>query len=104
MFDATARYRRPFNPEVAPVTVSVAVVTPEYGAPLERSLQLPPPLDDTCHLKAGAVPLAATMNIADCPGLTIWFAGCPVIIGGVTTVMVAVLEAAMTALFDTRTQ
>jgi len=94
----------PFKLAAALVTVSVVVVTPLYGAPLARSLQLPPPLEETCHLKAGAVPLAATTNIADCPGLTIWFAGCPVIIGGVTTVIVAVFELAMPALFDTRTQ
>ena len=31
---ATARYKYPLNPAVAPVIVNVAVVAPEYGAPL----------------------------------------------------------------------
>jgi hypothetical protein len=35
-----------------------------------------------CHwYESGAVPLAATVNVAGRPALTVWFVGCVVIVG-----------------------
>ena len=37
-----------------------------------------------CHwYMSGAVPAATTENVADCPAVTVWFAGCVVIVGAV---------------------
>ena len=44
-----------------------------------------PPATDTCHWYVGAgVPLAATVKVAFCPAVTVWFVGCVVIAGGVS--------------------
>src|SRR5260370_1018546 len=35
-----------------------------------------------CHwLLSGAVPVATTVNVAVCPAVTVWLAGCVVIVG-----------------------
>ncbi|OQC25162.1 MAG: hypothetical protein BWX68_01719 [Verrucomicrobia bacterium ADurb.Bin063] len=34
----------------------------------------------------GAVPEAATVNVAFCPWVTVWLSGCVVMVGGTTTV------------------
>src|SRR5437867_13047311 len=48
-----------------------------------------------CHwLPSGAVPAATTANVAVCPAVTVWFAGCVVIVGATAaafTVSVAAL-------------
>jgi fatty acid desaturase len=52
------------------------------------------------------VPLAATVNVAACPAVTIWFAGCVVIVGATGagfTVSVAALLVAVPALLLTTT-
>ena len=45
----THRYRSPFMAKVVGLMVSVAVVTPEYGAPLARLLYVAPPFVLSCH-------------------------------------------------------
>src|SRR5579859_483847 len=38
-----------------------------------------------CHwYPSGAVPAATTVNVAVCPAITVWFAGCVVIVGAPT--------------------
>jgi hypothetical protein len=52
------------------------------------------------------VPLAATVNIAVCPAVTVWFIGCVVIVGATWaafTVSVAALLVAVPALLLTTT-
>src|SRR5437660_524409 len=71
----TARYWKPLNEDDA-VNDSVALVAPLM------SLKLVPPSLLTCHCTAGAgVPLAAAVNVAVWPAVTVWFAGCAVIEG-----------------------
>ena len=58
--------------------------------------------DSFCHWYVnGAVPVAVTLKLTDCPALTVWRAGCVVMLGAVTagfTVSVAALVVALPAL------
>ena len=71
--------------------VSVAVVTPEYGATLERLFQVPPPLMLSCHCQDA--PLAVTtLKEAVLPAQTVKFDGPETTKGGAITDNVAALE------------
>ncbi len=55
---------------------------------------------------SGAVPAAVTVNVAVCPAVTVWFAGCVVIVGATGagfTVSVAALLVTIPAVFVTTT-
>src|SRR5258705_3241556 len=60
-----------------------------------------------CHWQAsGAVPAAVTVNVAVCPAVTVWFAGCVVIVGATGaafTVSVADALVTVPAVFVTTT-
>src|SRR5205823_3387367 len=69
---ATARYWFPVKLADVPVIVNVAVVAPLYGAALLTFVNVEPPLVDTCHWYVGAgAPLAATVNVAFAPAVTV---------------------------------
>jgi len=54
----------------------------------------------------GAVPLAATLKVADCPAATVWLAGCVLIdgaVGAAFTVRVAALLITVPAVLLTAT-
>jgi hypothetical protein len=62
---------------------------------------------------SGVVPVAATLSVADAPDGIVWLCGCAVRVGGavttggtgaIDTVIVAVFESMLPAVFDTRTQ
>src|SRR5437867_7231179 len=61
-----------------------------------------------CHwLPSGAVPAATTANVAVCPAVTVWFAGCVVIVGATAaafTVSVAALLVPVSAELLTTTR
>ena len=55
----------------------------------------------------GAVPVAPTLNVAACPAVTVWFAGCVVIDGTVApafTLSTALLLVTLAAEFATMTE
>src|SRR5258708_19904948 len=55
---------------------------------------------------SGAVPAATTVNVAACPAVTVWFAGCVVTVGATgaaLTVSVAALLVTVPAVFVTTT-
>lgn len=55
----------------------------------------------------GAVPVALTLNVAVCPAVTVWLAGCDVIDGATVaafTVTLALLLVALPAEFVTTTE
>src|SRR5260370_603811 len=60
-----------------------------------------------CHwYPSGAVPVATTVNVAVCPAVTVWFAGCVVIAGATAaalTVSVAAVLVTVPALLLTTT-
>src|SRR5437899_5799623 len=91
----TARYWFPFC-DKAVVKLRVVEVAPE------TLLNVPPPSVLTCHCTVGVgEPVAAAVKVAVWPALTVWFAGCVVIVGGVGefTVRVAAVLVAIPAEF-----
>ena len=94
-FVNTTRYWFPFCDKVV-VKLSVVEVAPE------TLLNVTPPSVLTCHCTVGVgEPVAAAVKVAVWPALTVWLAGCVVIVGGVGefTVSVAVVVVAVPAEF-----
>jgi hypothetical protein len=83
-FVNTASYRFPFCAPVVAVSVSVADVAPG------TFVYVVPPLVLTCHCTVGVgVPVAAAVNVAVVPAVTVVLVGCKLINGAEFTVRVA---------------
>jgi hypothetical protein len=100
---ASARYWLPDIAPVVPLTVKVAVAEPDTPLPSVKFPKLVPPFVETCHWNAGAgLPLAATVNVAAVPAVTVWFTGGVAITGAagaaLTVSVAAVLVAVPAAL------
>jgi hypothetical protein len=94
LFVNTARYWLPFCPAVTATTDNVAEVAPEIF------VNVVPPFVLTCHCTVGVGdPLAAAVNVAVAPALTVAFAGLVVIAGAEFTVSVAAAVVAELTLF-----
>ena len=88
LLETSTRSSRPLSPAATAGSTSVGVVPPATSA------QLPPPLPLDCQRYTGALPVAATLNVAFAPAATDRSAGCVAMATGTTgvvTVSVATL-------------
>src|SRR6266481_3993468 len=93
VFVNTARYCLPLS---APAAVKLRVVVVAPG----MSVNVAPPLMLTCHCTVGVgVPLAAAVNVAVWPWLTVRFVGFVVTAGATLTVRVAAFDVAVLTTF-----
>ena len=75
--ETTTRYLVPVIARVVVLSVRVGAVAPEL------STQVLPPLVLDCHLYASPSPLATTVKLAALPAVTVWSAGCELMLTGV---------------------